>query len=93
MGVEITSSFAILGIDEQFVDSANDHVGSDHVALLEAAIHNIESYDAARGGDAVYGAAQRLHRVAAGWLDRGSPPAAIRDSVQSQMGVGMGVSM
>jgi transcriptional regulator with XRE-family HTH domain len=98
---EVASSFAILGIDQQFasidqsgIDRINedqagidqvatDHVGADHVALLEVAIHNIERRDAARGGDAVYGSAQCLRRVADGWLDQGSPPPEVRNGIQS----------
>jgi hypothetical protein len=61
-------------------------VGADHVALLETAIRNIESTDAARGGDTLYGAAQSLYRVADAWLDQGSPPPTIRDGIQSLIG-------
>lgn len=87
-GRELASSLATLGIPEAFAEVATDAraIGGDHVALLETAVGNIEGRDAARGGDALYGAAQRLYRVGEHWLDDSSAPQPLRDSIQNVLG-------
>lgn len=93
-GHEIASALGVLGIAGQFPDIIAEQqrgaglarVGADHIALLEAAVDNIESRDASGGSDSVYGAAQRLHRTAHRWLDDGAAPSAVRDGIQSLLG-------
>jgi DNA-binding XRE family transcriptional regulator/tetratricopeptide (TPR) repeat protein len=87
----VTTALAVLGVARPLAALVTDDVrrpfvGSDHVQLLETAINNIEGRDAAIGGDALFGAGQRLYRVAGRWLEEAAPPAEIRDAIQTLMG-------